>query len=95
MSDNSSVENKLSTLKYDTSEVTHIVVDNEKCKNCKTKDCLFVCPACVYSVDEENKEIAVEYENCLECGACRMICPHDAIKWQYPNSSKGVIYKYS
>ena len=42
-----------------------------------------------------NDEIKVEYENCLECGACRMICPNNAIEWQYPKSSKGVIYKLS
>ncbi len=95
MSDNSSIENKLSTIKYNVSELSHLIADCEKCKNCKTKECTYVCPARVYSVDEDTNIIKIEYENCLECGACRFICPHNAIEWKYPKSSKGVIYKLS
>ena len=43
----------------------------------------------------ETKEITVQYENCLECGACRMACPKNAIDWNYPKASLGVLYKKS
>ncbi|MBE7705621.1 MAG: 4Fe-4S dicluster domain-containing protein [Cyanobacteria bacterium SIG30] len=95
MNNNSSIENKLSTLKYYTSDKTHLVLDSEKCKKCKNKECLFICPAKVYSMDENNENIKVEYENCLECGACRFACPYNAVSWEYPEASKGVLYKFS
>ncbi len=91
--DNSSIENKLATLKYYTDDTPHLILDKEKCKNCQTKRCICVCPAKVYEVDGD--EIKVEYENCLECGACRIACPNNAIDWKYPKSSCGVLYKFS
>lgn len=87
------IDEKLALLKYKSDTNSHIEVDNEICATCKTKDCLNVCPAKVYKKDGEN--IKVEYENCLECGACYVACPKKSIKWCYPKSGCGVIYKYS
>ncbi|MEE0496271.1 MAG: 4Fe-4S dicluster domain-containing protein, partial [Cyanobacteriota bacterium] len=42
---------------------------------------------------EEKKEIIVNYENCLECGACRIACERKAIDWKYPKGTKGVTFK--
>ena len=44
-------------------------------------------------VDENTGEIVVQYENCLECGACRIACPKHALKWEYPKGTKGVTFK--
>ena len=87
------IDEKLALLKYKSDTKSHIEVDNTICSLCKTKDCLNVCPARVYT--EENGEIKVNYENCLECGACSVACPKKSIKWSYPKSGCGVIYKYS
>ena len=95
MSKDNTIENKLSTLKYYCDDKSHLILDKEICKNCEEKTCLYVCPARVYEVEPETKEITVQYENCLECGACRMACPKNAIDWNYPKASLGVLYKKS
>ena len=93
--DKNSIDIKLSKLKYHTSEKSHLTVNQEQCRHCKHKSCTYICPANVYTFDEKFGIIAVEYENCLECGACRYACDKGAIDWQYPEASCGVIYKFS
>jgi len=88
-----SIQDKLSTIKYNCDENSHLHVDQNACAKCKDKPCTFVCPANVYSVNATTKEIVVQYENCLECGACRIACPKNKISWEYPKSGCGVILK--
>lgn len=85
------IEEKLSLVKYKPDSSSHISIDTTACKNCESKVCTFVCPAAVYSC--EGEELKVEYENCLECGACKVAC--EGVDWQYPASGKGVVYKFS
>jgi len=89
-----SIQDKLATIKYNCDNKTHLHVDIEKCKKCKEKVCTKICPAKVYEADEYG-EIIVQYENCLECGACRIACPKGAITWEYPSSGCGVIFKHN
>lgn len=89
-----SIQDKLATIKYNCSSKTHLICDNKKCVLCKEKTCTFICPAEVYSVDEDGTTIA-QYENCLECGACKIACPYNAIGWCYPSSGCGVVFKNS
>ena len=88
-----SIQDKLTTIKYNCSEQTHLQVDQLICSKCKDKPCTFVCPADVYSIDKNTGEIIVQYENCLECGACKIACPKNNINWEYPKSGYGVIFK--
>ncbi len=92
---NKSIQDKLATIKYNCDNKTHILLNQKKCSKCKEKTCTFICPANVYKIDENTQEIIVQYENCLECGACRISCPKQAIDWQYPSSGCGVILKNS
>lgn len=102
------IEKKLINVKYKTSECSHLHPNQEICKVCEDKVCLNICPANVYkqcssgenSENSQKKDgtmdiISVEYENCLECGACRIACPYGAIDWEYPASGCGVVYKFS
>ncbi len=94
MNKDGKIEEKLALLKYKPDDSSHIKINEEACKNCKTKACAFFCPAGVYKQDEQNPEIVkAEYENCLECGACKVACKCGAIEWKYPE--QGVIYKFS
>ena len=88
-----SIDDKLFTVKYVSDNVSHLTPDLEKCDNCKSKACTFVCPANVWQYDESTKTLTVNYENCLECGACRIACEHQGIKWEYPKGNKGVTFK--
>ena len=90
-----SIQDKLSSIKYNCDNNAHLVVNQKKCALCKEKTCTFICPANVYSVDTNTQEIVVQYENCLECGACRIACKKESIEWQYPSSGCGVVYKNS
>lgn len=88
-----SIDDKLFTIKSIPDNVSHLNPDNIQCQTCETKACNFVCPANVYEWDEENEKLIVKYENCLECGACRIACEKQCLKWEYPKGTKGVKFK--
>ena len=48
--------------------------------------CLYICPANVYRADDNR--ISVAYEGCLECGSCRIACPHLNIEWRFPTGGE-------
>ena len=88
-----SLEDKLSKVKYEPDTQSHLKPDFEKCKTCKKRVCTYVCPANVYEWLEEEQKLLVKYENCLECGACRIACSKKCLEWEYPKGTKGVIFK--
>ena len=89
------IDDLLSKVKYNPDKISHLIPNNELCKNCKNRVCEYICPAKVYEWNEEKEKLQVSFENCLECGACRIACPFDAIDWRYPASGKGVTFKNS
>lgn len=71
----------------------HIVLNKGICAECVAKPCLVVCPAVLYTLDQNN-QICFDYAGCLECGTCRTMCKNKGItKWQYPTGTFGVIYR--
>ena len=91
MTDN--IEDKLAKVKYKPFNETHLVVCQKDCKECKKRSCEIVCPAKVYEFNEKKGEMQVSYENCLECGACRIACDKQTLIWNYPNQGYGVTFK--
>jgi ferredoxin like protein len=89
------LEEKLYTLKFDSDIYSHLKPDNEICKDCPEKICTTICPAHVYEWNESDNKLIVNFENCLECGACRIACPYRAIDWKYPKGTCGVTFKQS
>ncbi len=90
---NIDIDKKLYTLKYSPDTESHLKPDKEQCRLCKNKTCVYICPAKVYEWNDEKQELIVNYENCLECGACRIACERKSIDWQYPKGTKGVTFK--
>ncbi|MDE2040147.1 MAG: 4Fe-4S dicluster domain-containing protein [Elusimicrobia bacterium] len=93
------VEAKLGTLEWRKSPNAHILLrdasENAPCvSKCHDKPCTTVCPAKVYGWEGAHGKIVVNYENCIECGACRMLCPFDNINCDWPDGGFGVKYKY-
>ena len=90
------VEEKLGTLTYKADHQSHISIKSpQPClEQCETKPCTTVCPATVYRWEEAQKKIQVSFENCIECGACRMVCPYDNIACHWPRGGFGVQYKF-
>ncbi len=87
------INEKLSTLKYNKDKESHLIVDNEICKQCNDRVCTHICPADVYEWSEETDSLIIRYENCLECGACKIACDKKNIKWRYPSCEHGVKFK--
>ena len=86
-------DEKLSTVKSNPQAESHLVPTAEDCKNCAEKACLYVCPAGVYEWNQTEQKLVVNHENCLECGACRIACTKQSLKWKYPDSGYGITYK--
>ena len=49
----------------------------EPCRDCKYTDCVAVCPCECFYQDEH--QLYIDPENCIDCDACRPECPVDAI----------------
>lgn len=47
------------------------------CMHCDNAPCVHVCPSGA-SVQRADGIVAIDYEACLACGACLMVCPYDA-----------------
>lgn len=90
---NMQIDKKLYTLKYCPDNQSHLIPKQTDCKTCKSKNCTYICPAHVYEWDEETETLVINYENCLECGACRIACEKKSLGWQYPKGTKGVTFK--
>ncbi len=91
--DKMNLDNKLSTLKYTPDTDSHLKPVQEDCVKCKNRPCINTCPAGVYEWLESENRLLVKYENCLECGACRIMCEKNSLKWEYPKGTKGVTFK--
>jgi ferredoxin like protein len=72
---------------------THIVIDQNKCRECDSRECVQACPAGCYAFNEETRLLSVVYESCLECGTCRIICDKGALNWSYPRGGYGVLFR--
>jgi ferredoxin like protein len=88
------LDEKLATLFFHADKETHILVKKELCVKCVDKPCLTICPAGNYTWYEADERLVFNFEGCLECGSCRLICPLDAIEWSYPRGSFGVSYHW-
>ncbi|MBY7648975.1 MAG: ferredoxin [Candidatus Liberibacter europaeus] len=63
--------------------MTYVVTEN--CINCKHTDCVEVCPVdCFY---EGENFLAINPDECIDCGVCEPECPVDAIK---PDTEPGL-----
>lgn len=87
------IEAKLYTVKYNADIYSHLQPVQACCKNCVSRACSIVCPAQVYEWDEVEERLIVNFENCLECGACRIACEDKSLGWEYPKGTKGVTFK--
>jgi len=88
-------DDKLILDTFDHDEEPFITVDTKLCRDCRSKPCLYVCPAQVYRL--EGEELVYNIEGCIELGACVIVCRSlgkSAITWNYPRGGYGVEYKY-
>jgi electron-transferring-flavoprotein dehydrogenase len=65
----------------------------EKCKAEFDCPCTRFCPAQVYEWVEEEKQIRVNFTNCLHCQTCETKDPYRNIEWKLPEGEGGPKYK--
>ncbi len=89
------IDDHLMTLKYyvDEDEAHLRIVSPEACVRCEKKACLYFCPAGAYQ-ELDSGEVNIAYQSCMECGSCRLLCPHHNVSWEYPRGGFGVAYKF-
>jgi ferredoxin like protein len=85
------IQEMVDTVRFNIHKDPHITVDTEKCKDCDTTACVFVCPANLFNI--VNGEMLFVYDNCFECGTCYVACGRKAIKWDYPQGGYGVVFR--
>ncbi len=71
----------------------HIRIKPGAEKNEKLRAALYVCPAGLYSLNQQD-EVEVDPDGCLECGACRIACGPEILEWYYPEGGTGVQYRF-
>lgn len=89
------IDDILVSLKYyvDEHEAHLHIITQEVCIHCEKKTCLYFCPAGVYQ-EEDSGQVQIAYQSCIECGTCRLMCPHGNIDWSYPRGGFGIAYKF-
>jgi len=89
------VEERLYADEHRPDRVSHLALAAPaRCGECVRRECTTVCPAQTYVWDADSGQLAVRFENCLECGACRLVCPHKNIAWRQPMGGMGICYRY-
>ena len=89
------IEDKLALNVFELDKEPHITIDEGLCKDCSEKPCLRCCPAKLYKFEEG--KMLFNYEGCLECGTCLIVCHNfgnRGVKWGYPRGGFGVYYRY-
>lgn len=89
------IDDMLMSLKYYIDEQqAHIrLISQDVCARCESRPCLYFCPVGVYR-EQESGQIQIAHQSCIECGSCRVMCPHANIIWKYPRGGFGVAYKF-
>lgn len=89
------IEERLYTNETRPDRSSHLEVrDPDRCGECARRECVAACPAGTYRWEADASRLVVQFENCLECSTCRLVCPHDNISWRYPMGGMGICYRY-
>ncbi len=77
-----------------------VFIVNNNCNECRYTNCVSVCPVDCFYGDE--KQLYINPDECIDCGACESECPVSAIidendlldgekKWIFINAEKSVL----
>lgn len=84
------LEEKLYITKFRPDIEPHITTNPDICVLCKGKECTKLCPTNVFAWSHVDNELIISYENCLECGACKIGCPYRNIEYRHPKAGYGI-----
>jgi electron-transferring-flavoprotein dehydrogenase len=92
----------LTGTRHDEDSPNHLLVENtDLCRTvCEPKyksPCVHFCPASVYEMVDSpshagQKDLKVNYTNCIHCKTCDIKCPFENISWTVPEGGGGPVY---
>lgn len=71
----------------------HIKIKAGREKDTRLRKAILVCPAGLYSANE-NGDVVVSVDGCLECGTCLLACGEENLEWHYPSGGSGVQFRF-
>jgi len=71
----------------------HIKIRPGMEKDPRLKKAVLLCPAGLYSENEEG-EVVLTIDGCLECGTCLLACGNEVLDWNYPDGGIGVQFRF-
>jgi len=71
----------------------HIKIRPGMEKDPRLKKAVRLCPAGLYSENEDG-EVVLTIDGCLECGTCRLACGNEVLDWNYPDGGIGVQFRF-
>ena len=60
--------------------MTYVI--SEPCIGTKDKSCIDVCPVDCIHGEEEDEQLYIDPEVCIDCAACELVCPVTAIFYE-------------
>ena len=86
------IKNKIGVTQWDTDshENAHITVDPSICNDCPHHLCIAGCPTQCFKFYDGN--MVFQYEDCVECGTCDIMCDQGSVSWTNPRGTYGVKY---
>jgi ferredoxin like protein len=89
-----SLEDKIGLVTLKSYKDSHLTIHDPRiCRDCEGRPCVTACPVDTYEWDEAQGRLIVSFENCFECGTCRLVCPYENIGWKYPPGGFGVEFR--
>ena len=93
MSDTANLKAKLGLNVFKENGPFPIQINPEKASDPRLAICVRICPAGLYSADEEGG-VTLSQDGCLECGTCKIVCGSEVLTWVYPEGGSGVQYRF-
>lgn len=88
------VDDYLALNKYEVDEENAHIVLVENPDREEFDKLIRVCPAALFPRNEAGEQ-TFDYAGCLECGTCRIVADGVILsKWEYPQPTMGVEYRY-
>jgi ferredoxin like protein len=83
---------------FDSPDHAHITIDQKICATCPHQMCMYSCPAGCFTPTDggpvKGGNMTFQYEDCVECGTCDIVCTPGSVKWNNPRGGFGVKYRY-
>jgi len=78
-------------------DFVHVAVkDTSVCESaCQRHPCVTICPSGVFVLEGDGASHATaDYRFCVECGACRLVCPFDNVYLVLPRGGFGIEHRH-